>query len=63
MSLLASLGTAVPFEEVEPPLLAGPFRVLDRLFTGGRVIKAFRLGADAAQPSGGAVSTRIPPSS
>jgi hypothetical protein len=47
MSLYSGVGTAVPFEDTEKPLLAGPFRFLDRIFTGGRVVRAFRLGTDA----------------
>jgi hypothetical protein len=46
MSLFSDTGTALQFDDVEKPLLAGPFRVLDLLFTGGRVVRAFRLSVD-----------------
>jgi hypothetical protein len=47
MSLYSGTGTVVPFEDVEKPLLAGPFRFLDRIFTGGRVVRAFQLVIEA----------------
>jgi len=50
MSLFSGTGTALRFDDVEKPLLAGPFRVLDLLFTGGRVVKAFRLGVEPSAP-------------
>ena len=53
MSLFSGTGTALRFDDVEKPLLAGPFRVLDFIFTGGRVVRAFRLGVDEpATPPG-----------
>jgi hypothetical protein len=51
MSLFSATGNAVPFEDMEKPLLAGPFRFLDRIFTGGRVVRAFRLGTDDPAPT------------
>ena len=41
MSLFTDTGSALRLDDVEKPLLAGPFRVLDLLFTGGRVVRAF----------------------
>lgn len=51
MSLFSATGTPVPFEDTEKPLLAGPFRLLDRIFTGGRVVRAFRLGTVEPAPA------------
>ena len=51
MSLPVGNGTAVPFDDMEKPLLAGPFRFLDLLFTGGRVVRAFGLGNDERAPA------------
>ena len=51
MSLFSGTGTAVPFEDMEKPLLAGPFRLLDLIFTGGRVVRAFRLDTDEPVPA------------
>ena len=43
-------GAPFPVEELVAPFLLGPFRLLDRLFTGGRVTAAFGLDASRAVP-------------
>jgi hypothetical protein len=37
------VGAPLPVEDLVAPFLLGPFRLLDRLFTGGRVTAAFGL--------------------
>ena len=44
-------GAPFPVEELVAPFLLGPFRLLDRLFTGGRVTAAFGLDASRPVPS------------
>ena len=51
MSLFSGISPSVPFDDLEKPLLAGPFRLLDRIFTGGRVVRAFRLGPEQPTPA------------
>ena len=44
-------GAPLPVEELVAPFLLGPFRLLDRIFTGGRVTAAFGLDASPAVPA------------
>ena len=44
------IAAPLPPEELVAPFLLGPFRLLDRIFTGGRVTAAFGLDAPPAPP-------------
>jgi hypothetical protein len=39
-----------PIDDLVAPFLLGPFRLLDKLFSGGRVTAAFHLDQDAKRP-------------
>ena len=45
-------GAPFPVEDLVAPFLLGPFRLLDRLFTGGRVTEAFGLDPSRAVAAG-----------
>jgi hypothetical protein len=51
---------SLPITELVAPFLIGPFRFLDRLFSGGRVTASFQLADRNENPNGKAAARSDP---